>query len=123
LFDKSRTKDAAWQLIEYLSDPSVQVRFYTLSGDLPARRAAWDDASLARDLQAQAFRQQLSRVAPMPGVPEWEQIAQKVAEHLEPAIRGRESVSRSLANLDADVDRILEKRRWMLQRQEDRRDR
>jgi multiple sugar transport system substrate-binding protein len=118
LFGKSRTKDAAWQLIEYLSEPAVQVRFYSLSGDLPARRAAWEDPSLARDLRAQAFRIQLSRVAPMPRVPEWEQIAQKVAEDLESAIRSRESVSRSLADLDADVDRILEKRRWMLERQE-----
>jgi multiple sugar transport system substrate-binding protein len=52
----------------------------------------------------------------MPRVPEWEQIAQKLVEDLEPAVRGRESVSEALARLDADVDRILEKRRWMLSR-------
>jgi multiple sugar transport system substrate-binding protein len=55
-------------------------------------------------------------VTPMPRVPEWEQIAQKVVEDLEPAVRGREGVSEALARLDADVDRILEKRRWMLSR-------
>jgi multiple sugar transport system substrate-binding protein len=52
----------------------------------------------------------------MPRVPEWEQIAQKLVEDLEPAVRGKESVAKGLARLDADVDRILEKRRWMLAR-------
>ncbi len=121
VFRASRDKDAAWAFAEYLSEPAVQSRFYALSGDLPARREAWDDAPLAGDLKAQAFRTQLSRVEPMPRVPEWEQIAQKIPEDLEPAIRGRESVAQSLARLDADVDRILEKRRWILARDKARR--
>ncbi len=121
VFRASRDKDAAWAFAEYLSEPAVQSRFYALSGDLPARREAWDDAPLAGDLKAQAFRTQLSRVEPMPRVPEWEQIAQKIPEDLEPAIRGRESVAQSLARLDANVDRILEKRRWILAREEARR--
>ena len=50
----------------------------------------------------------------MPRVPEWEQIAQKLWERLEPAIRGRQRIEDALAAVDADVDQILEKRRWML---------
>ena len=84
IFKASAEKDAAWAFAEYLSTPAVQSRFYALSGDLPARREAWDDASLAGDVKAQAFRVQLTRVEPMPRVPEWEQIAQKVAEDMEP---------------------------------------
>jgi multiple sugar transport system substrate-binding protein len=114
VFRGSPSKDAAWKVVEFLSDPAVQIEFYRLSGDLPARTAAWEDASLASDAKARAFREQLERVAPMPRVPEWEQIAQKLAERLEPAIRARQSVEQALALLDADVDQILEKRRWML---------
>ena len=33
-----RTRTAAWQLVEFLSRPEQQVRFYELTGDLPARR-------------------------------------------------------------------------------------
>jgi multiple sugar transport system substrate-binding protein len=116
VFRASRAKDEAWKLIEFLSRPRVQARFYALSGDLPARKEAWDDPSLAADRKALAFRAQLEHVSPMPRVPEWEQIAQKIVEDLEPAVRGRESVPGALARLDADVDRILEKRRWMLAR-------
>ena len=116
LFRGSRAKDAAWKVVEFLSDPSIQTRFYALSGDLPARTAAWDGGPLASDPKARAFRQQLERVAPMPRVPEWEQIAQKLAERLEAAIRGRQTVAEALALLDKDVDQILAKRRWLLAR-------
>ena len=112
----ARSKDKAWKLVEFLSQPRIQLRFYALSGDLPARTVAWDDPALAGDPKARAFRVQLEHVTPMPRVPEWEQIAQKLVEDLEPAVRGRESVAQGLARLDADVDRILEKRRWMLAR-------
>jgi multiple sugar transport system substrate-binding protein len=117
IFRASKQKDAAWRLIEFLSEPAVQARFYALSGDLPARSAAWEDPSLSGDEKAAAFRVQLSRVLPMPRVPEWEQIAQRVPELLEAPIRGRQSVPAALAALDAEVDRMLEKRRWILARQ------
>jgi multiple sugar transport system substrate-binding protein len=116
IFRGSLSKEKAWKLIEFLSEPRIQASFYALSGDLPARKAAWDDPSLAGDRKARAFRVQLEHVTPMPRVPEWEQIAQKVVEDLEPAVRGGESISGALARLDRDVDRILEKRRWMLAR-------
>jgi len=120
IFKASKEKDAAWAFAEYLSTPAVQTRFYALSGDLPARREAWDDPVLERDAKARAFRVQLSRVEPMPRVPEWEQIAQRIAEDLEPAIRGRRPVPAALAVLDSGVDRMLEKRRWILARASDR---
>jgi multiple sugar transport system substrate-binding protein len=116
IFEGSQFKAEAWKVIEYLEEPAVQARFYALSGDLPARVEAWDDPALAGDPKARAFRLQLDHVTPMPRVPEWEQIAQKVPEDLEAAVRGRESVPAALARLDANVDRILAKRRWMLAR-------
>ncbi|HEY6065673.1 MAG TPA: sugar ABC transporter substrate-binding protein [Thermoanaerobaculia bacterium] len=116
VFRGSRSKKEAWKVIEFLSDPAVQARFYALSGDLPASRAAWDAPALAQDEKARAFRTQVERVVAMPRVPEWEQIAQHMAERLEAAIRGRENLPAALAAIDRDVDRILEKRRWMLAR-------
>jgi multiple sugar transport system substrate-binding protein len=116
LFRKSTHKAAAWQLMEYLSRPEVQLQFYKLTGDLPARREAWRDTSLAGNRYARAFREQLDRVVPTPKVPEWEQIATKVFEHGEEAVRGRKTVDRTLLELDNDVNGLLEKRRWLLSR-------
>ena len=72
---RSRHKEAAWQLIEFLSQPDVQRRFHALTGDLPPRRSAWHDPRARGDAHARAFRDQLERVKPPPKVPEWERIA------------------------------------------------
>jgi multiple sugar transport system substrate-binding protein len=114
LFRSSAHKQQAWALMEYLSRPEVQLRFYTLTGDLPARRESWRDTTLANNRYARAFREQLDRVVPTPQVPEWEQIATKVLEHGEQAVRGRQSVDQTLTALDHDVDGLLEKRRFLM---------
>jgi len=106
----------AWRLIEFLSEPAQQARFYELSGNLPARRGVWQTTGLARDARAAAFRDQLFATRPLPKVPEWEQIANRVAERTEEAVRGRRTLDETLAIIDADVDRILAKRRALLGR-------
>ncbi len=116
LFRTSKKSDDAWKLIEFLSEPAQQVRFYALAGDLPARREAWADPLLSRDEAARAFEEQLLHVVATPRVPEWEQVAQKIAEHLEPAIRGVATVDAALTSLDKDVSALLAKRRWVLAR-------
>jgi multiple sugar transport system substrate-binding protein len=118
LFRGSRQKDAAWKFIQYLSEPATQVRFYELTGDLPARRSAWQSPVLAGNAHAAAFRSQLDRVVPLPKVPEAEQIVSKVFEQGERAVRGQATVDEALRTLDGEVDRLLEKRRWMLDRAE-----
>jgi len=55
-------------------------------------------------------------VRPTPKVPEWELITSKIIDISELSIRGGLSTDRALAQLDATVDRILEKRRWILAR-------
>ena len=120
MFRGSRHKPEAWRLIEFLSRPEQQVRFYRLTGDLPARREAWQDTSLG-DPKTRAFEEQLTRVVSTPKVPEWEQISLKLQFAVEAAILGGARPDSVLAGLDRDVDRILEKRRWLLERQGPRR--
>jgi multiple sugar transport system substrate-binding protein len=116
LFRASADKAAAWRLVEYLSDPEQQARFYRLTGDLPARTQAWTRSGLAYDPLAQAFWVQLHRVRALPKVPETELIATRVFESAEQVIRGSRPVDAALNDLDRDVARILEKRRWVLAR-------
>ncbi|MEO8192337.1 MAG: sugar ABC transporter substrate-binding protein [Gemmatimonadales bacterium] len=116
LFRKSLHKRDAWALMEYLSRPDIQIKFSRLTGDLPPRRTAWLDSSLAGNRYARAFREQLDRVMPTPQVPEWEQIATKVFEHGERAVRGKQTPKEAMVALDHDVDNLLEKRRFLLSR-------
>jgi multiple sugar transport system substrate-binding protein len=117
LFRQSKHPDAAWIWLQYLYEPAQQARFYELSGDLPARPTAWKLAGLADDPKAAAFLAQLKSVAATPKVPEWEQIATRVAECAEQVMRGGRDLDEALVALDADVDRMLEKRRWLMDRE------
>jgi len=116
LFRRSRHHAAAWRLIEFLSQPADQRRFHALTGNLPPRRATWNDPALAADRYARAFRVQLERVKPAPRVPEWERIANEMRLVAESAVHGELSVEQAARELDARADRILEKRRWLLAR-------
>lgn len=116
LFPASRHKAEAWKLIEFLSRPEQQLRFYRLTGDLPARREAWRDTAFTNDPRLRAFETQLERVVSTPKIPEWEQISIKLQDMMEAAILGSVQPDSVLARLDRDVDRILEKRRWLLAR-------
>ncbi|MGQ0539922.1 MAG: sugar ABC transporter substrate-binding protein [Gemmatimonadaceae bacterium] len=117
IFRNSRHKAAAWKLVEFLSAPAQQLRFYELTGNLPPRRSVWRNPALAGNEHAQAFREQLERVQPLPQVPEIEQIVTRVFEAGEQAARGRRPLDAILAALDEEVGRILEKRRWLLARE------
>ena len=116
VFHASQAKDAAWQLVEYLSQPNIELRFREMTGDLPPRRSAWRDPALANDAHARAFHDQLERVKPAPKVPEWERIADEMRNVAERAARGQWTVDEAVRELDARTDRILEKRRWLLAR-------
>jgi len=118
MFKRSRHKPEAWALISYLSRPDVQLEFYRLTGDLPARRSAWamplNGATLAEDRHAAAFHRQLERVRAAPAVPEWERIEKEMQLAATRAVHGVTDLDATVKALDARVDGILEKRRWML---------
>ncbi len=116
MFRSSEHKAAAWEVVRFLSAPKQQVRFFELMGNLPARREAWQDSSLTRDSRVAAFADQLDRVVATPKIPEWELIATRVQEHVEHALRGTTPVDSVLVRLDAEVSKLLEKRRWLLAR-------
>jgi multiple sugar transport system substrate-binding protein len=113
---RSDKQEACWKLIEFLSRPEIQMRFYELSGDLPAHRDAWKTPKLANDPQIAAFRTQLDRTAALPRVPEWENVATSIFEYGQLAARGRYDAREAARQLDRKVDTMLEKRRWVLSR-------
>jgi len=110
--------EEAWRWLAFLAEPAQQIAFHRLSGDLPARRSAWQDESLRADPKAAPFLAQLQRVRAAPKIPEWERIASRIARHVEAAVRGEESPAAALAALDRETDILLEKRRWLLARRE-----
>lgn len=117
LFRGSRHKVEAWRLVEYLSRPDVQLRFRRLCGNLPARVEAWRDTALTNDPFARVFETQLRRAVSTPKVPEWENISLRLQDRVEAMVLGHAAPDSALAGLDREVGRILEKRRWLLERE------
>lgn len=115
VFRASKHQRAAWALVEYLSQPQVQQRFYRLTGDMPPRRSSWDSPLLQDDVAMRAFRDQLERVKPTPAVPEWERIAVMMQQVAARAVAGELTVDQAAAEMDRQADGILAKRRSLLE--------
>lgn len=114
IFKRSKNKNEAWKLIEFLSEPEIQLKVYSVTNNLPAVIDAWKDSSLSNDIYIKAFYQQLQHVTSAPKIPEWEQIVfSKLQQYAEFAARGVMTTDEALKKLDEDADRILEKRRWL----------
>jgi len=109
----ARDPARAWALARYLCAPATQLRFHAYTGDLPSRPSAW--ATLT-DPASRTFAAQIAHPGAEPVVAEWERIKtemQLVAEHM---VRGSFTVDAAAAEMDRRADRLLEKRRWMLDR-------
>ena len=113
---RSKKQDAAKKLIAFLSRPEIQAKFFELSGDLPARRSAWNAPGLIDDREIAAFRTQLDRTVALPRVPEAENIVNAVAEHGQLAVRGQYDARGAAMALDRKIETMLEKRRWVLEK-------
>lgn len=114
IFKNSKYKKEVWKLIEFLSEPEIQLKVFKLTNNLPSVVNAWKDSSLSEDIYMKAFYLQLQNVVPTPKIPEWEQIVySKLQQYAEFAARGVITTEEALIKLDEDVNRILEKRRWM----------
>lgn len=115
VYRSSPHQEAAWKLVRYLSDPAVQARFNGITGNLPARESAWATPTVARDPYIAAFKGQLSRAKAVPKVPEWERIVTEMQIVAERMVRGEFTPATAGAEIDRRADRLLEKRRWMIE--------
>lgn len=113
---KSKKKVLAFKLIEFLSQPETQVKFYQLVGSLPSRKSAWADSTFEKDNQLKAFRIQLEYTKPLPKLAEWENIMiAKIQKYLEEVATGRMSVRQACKNLNNETSILLEKRKYLIE--------
>lgn len=115
VYRSSPNQDAAWKLVRYLADPAVQARFNGITGNLPARESAWATPAVANDPAITAFKGQLSRARAVPKVPEWERIVTEMQIVAERMVRGEYTPEAAAREIDVRADRLLEKRRWMIE--------
>lgn len=121
IFENSKHKKEVWKFFEFLSEKKTQIEFYKLLNNLPSIKEAWDDPLFKDNPYMKAFYTQFTNVKPTPKIPEWEQIAfSKVQEYAERVVRNDMTVDEALKNLDKDVDKILEKRKWLVEQKQNK---
>lgn len=116
LFKNSKYPAEAWRFVEFLSLRSTQEKFFQLTRDLPAVKSAWEAPELKNDREIHAFFEQLQSVEATPPIAEWEQIAVKIQEYMEKVVYHQITLDAAIVKLNQEVDRILAKRRWLMQK-------
>jgi multiple sugar transport system substrate-binding protein len=108
---------AAWALAARLTAPGAQADLQRLTGDLPPTRSVWGATGLDTDPITRAFGVQLDRARPLPKVPEWERIVTEMQSVADLTVRRQFTIDDAVREMDRRADRLLEKRRWMMERQ------
>jgi len=83
VFKNTKNRDAAWKLVQYLTDPKVQVEWHKISTDLPSVQSAWEDQALSGDEKMAVFGEQLKTAVAPPAITTWEQVAAKLDAQVE----------------------------------------
>lgn len=115
VYRTSPNQEAAWKLVRFLSDPAIQVEFNRITGDLPARQSSWASPEVVDDPAIEAFRGQLARAKAVPKAPEWERIVTEMQIVAERMVRGEFTPAQAGVEINKRADRLLEKRRWMIE--------
>jgi len=74
VFKNTQNRDSSWKLVNWLSDPKTQVKWYGMSTDLPSVKSAWQDPALTADEKLATFGKQLETAQAPPSFPTWEQV-------------------------------------------------
>jgi multiple sugar transport system substrate-binding protein len=106
VFDQSDNKAAAWEFVEYLSRPEVQVKWYETVKALPSVTSAWDDPTLADDPMLAMFGDQLEDAKAAPAIPTWEQVAAAIDDQLEAVTVGSTSPEDGCAAMQQEAESI-----------------
>jgi multiple sugar transport system substrate-binding protein len=103
VFSKSTKVDAALKLLNFMSEPATQLKWYQLNGDLPTVKAALNDPSMASDPNVKVYVQQLSDSKLLPITSTFDPISQKMLDALNQiALKGANEQA-TLAKLNQDV--------------------
>jgi multiple sugar transport system substrate-binding protein len=107
ILKNSKKKALAWKLIEFLSRPEIQVKWYQVTTDLPTRVEAWEDEYFKDKPLLKVFGQQLSDVKTPPRIQQWEEMAAKISTQMEKANYSKLTSEQALENMEKDVNEIL----------------
>ena len=106
VFKKSKQRDTAWKFIQWLSDPKTQVKWYSMSTDLPAVKSAWQDPALTADKKLATCGKQLETAQAPPSFPTWEQVVASFDTEMEKVTKKGADPAAALKSVQQQADSI-----------------
>lgn len=106
VFKDAKNREGAWKLVRWLSDPSVQADWFTISSDLPAVQSAWNADALSSDPNLAVFGAQLNSAQNAPAVTTWVQVGALVDSEAEKVAKGVSTPEEALAAIQAGAVKI-----------------
>jgi multiple sugar transport system substrate-binding protein len=104
VFKNTKNRDTSWKFVQWLTDPKVQAKWYTLSTDLPSVKSAWQDPTLASDNKLAVFGKQLETAKAPPSFPTWEQVVTSFDTEMEKVTKTGADPAASLKNVQQQAD-------------------
>ena len=106
VFKQSANRDAAWKLVQWLSQPEVQAKWYQATGDLPSVESAWKEGVLADDPKLSLFGEQLKDTNSPPSVPTWTQVSAAADTQVEQIVKAGKDPAQAMKELQAQAASI-----------------
>lgn len=106
VFAKTKNRDAAWKLVQYLIDPKTQADWYKIVAALPSVTSAWDTPELSGDERMKVFGEQLKTAYAPPSIQTWEQVAAKLDAQVEQVCRNNADPAAALKTVQTEASSI-----------------
>ena len=106
VFKNTESRDAAWTLVDWLTQPETQVKWYELTTDLPSVQAAWDDPALTEDEKLAKFGTALETAQAPPTFPSWEEVATAFDGEIEKVAKSGAAGQEAMQAAQAQADSI-----------------
>jgi multiple sugar transport system substrate-binding protein len=107
VFKDSGNKEAAWQFVQFLTEPETQRKWYETVAALPSVESAWEGGELSSDEKLALFGEQLRDAKSPPPIPKWEQVAaEAVNAELEKATVGDATAEQAAKSMQQKAQSI-----------------
>jgi multiple sugar transport system substrate-binding protein len=106
VFKNTQNRDTSWKFVQWLADPKVQAKWYTMSTDLPSVKSAWQDPALASDKKLAVFGKQLETAKAPPSFSTWEQVVNQFDTELEKVTKTGSDPAAALKTVQQQADSI-----------------
>ena len=106
VFKSTQNRDTSWKFVQWLADPKVQAKWYTMSTDLPSVKSAWEDPALKVDEKLAVFGKQLETAKAPPSFATWEQVVNSFDTELEKVTKTGADPAAALKTVQQQADSI-----------------